>query len=559
VHRLKAARRPRVDPYIASLLGTVLLACLLPARGVAATGVSHASTAAIALLFFLYGARLSTGEAVRGLRQWRLHGTVFTATFVLFPLLGLAARLLVPSVLTPQLYQGVLFLCLLPSTVQSSIAFTTIARGNTAAAVCSATFSSLFGIVLTPLLAAVLLNTRGGVSAGSMLGIVEQLLLPFVAGQLLRRWIAGTMARHRRLLGLVDRGSILLVVYGAFSEGVVAGVWGRLSPLGLLVLLLVDAALLALVLTATLLGSRRLGFSRADRIVVVFCGSKKSLASGVPMATVLFGPAAGLMVLPLMLFHQIQLMVCAVLARHWGASGPGSDRTSPALQRGRLIPGIGDVGEVGDLGGVPGVGGVVLRVQRGRGRRAGGDPAADHGRGRGRARGEGDQHIGGAVEPVPGQVVQGVAASTGQAQPGGGDPEERRVLEAAALGEEAVGRVHRDGAGHGPGGGRARDRGGQAEEQQRAAARLAEPGREGAGASGHKAHAFHALGGAVEPAAAEPAEELLRAVRDQHAAGAEAQREQAEILAVQKGHGGGLPPEVRAPSLRAGPRRDSRC
>ncbi len=328
-------RRLPVDPYIASLLGTVGLACLLPARGLAATGVSHASTAAVALLFFLYGARLSTREAVDGLKQWRLHGTVFASTFGLFPLLGVAARLLVPDVLTPELYQGVLFLCLLPSTVQSSIAFTTIARGNTAAAVCSATFSSLFGIVLTPLLAALLLSTRGGVSAGAVLGIVGQLLLPFVAGQLTRRWTAGWMGRHRRALGLVDRGSILLVVYGAFSEGVVAGVWGRLSPLGLLTLLLVDAALLALVLAVTLLGSRRLGFSRADRIVVVFCGSKKSLASGVPMASVLFGPAAGLMVLPLMLFHQVQLMVCAVLARRWGAEADGltaTVRTAPGAE-----------------------------------------------------------------------------------------------------------------------------------------------------------------------------------------------------------------------------------
>jgi len=326
-------RRLPVDPYIASLLGTVGLACLLPARGLAATGVSHASTGAVALLFFLYGARLSTREAVDGLKQWRLHGVVFASTFVLFPLLGVAARLLVPELLSPQLYQGVLFLCLLPSTVQSSIAFTSIARGNTAAAVCSATFSSLFGIVLTPLLAALLLSTQGGVSSGAVLGIVAQLLLPFVAGQLTRRWTAARMGRHRRALGLVDRGSVLLVVYGAFSEGVVGGIWGRLSPLGLLTLLLVDAALLALVLGATMLGSRRLGFERADRIVVIFCGSKKSLASGVPMASVLFGPTAGLMVLPLMLFHQIQLMVCAVLARRWGAQADAGARADAEAGR----------------------------------------------------------------------------------------------------------------------------------------------------------------------------------------------------------------------------------
>ena len=313
-----------MDPFIASLLCSVLLACLLPARGAAAAGVSGATTFAVALLFFLYGARLSPREAMDGLKQWRLHGTVFTSTFVLFPLLGLAARVLVPGVLTPQLYQGVLFLCLLPSTVQSSIAFTSIARGNTAAAVCSATFSSLFGIVLTPVLAALLLSTQGGIAAGSVLGIIEQLLLPFLAGQVLRRWITGWMSRHRTVLGLVDRGSILLVVYGAFSEGMVGGIWGRLTLTDLAALLAVDAALLALVLSATQFASRRLGFDRADRIAIVFCGSKKSLASGVPMARVLFGPTAALMVLPLMLFHQIQLMVCAVLARRWAAESESS-------------------------------------------------------------------------------------------------------------------------------------------------------------------------------------------------------------------------------------------
>lgn len=219
--------------------------------------------------------------------------------------------------------------------MQSSIAFTSIARGNTAAAVCSATFSSLFGIVLTPLLAAFLLHTKGGISPGSVLQIAEQLLLPFAAGQLLRRRLTAWMARHRAVLGLVDRGSILLVVYSAFSAAVVGGIWGTLSLPRLAALLLVEAALLALVLTTTLLAGRRLGFDRADLIAIVFCGSKKSLASGVPMATVLFpGPAAGLMVLPLMLFHQLQLMVCAVLARRWGAQSQAVEAAATAPGRG---------------------------------------------------------------------------------------------------------------------------------------------------------------------------------------------------------------------------------
>lgn len=321
------ARLP-LDPYVLALLGTAGLAALLPARGAAATVAGGASTAAVALLFFLYGARLSTREALEGLRHWRLHLTVLACTFLLFPLLGLAARGLVPHVLTPPLYGGLLFLCLVPSTVQSSIAFTSIARGNVPAAICAGSFSSLAGIVLTPLLAAVLLrNDAGGFSLDSLLRITLQLLLPFLLGQALRRWIGGFLTRHKQVLGRVDRGSILLVVYAAFSAGMVAGIWHRVSLPRLGALLLVQAVLLAVMLLVTWYGAGRLGFGRADRIAIQFAGSKKSLAAGLPMASVLFGAQAGLAVLPLMLFHQMQLMVCAVLARH-RAQDPVSERTA---------------------------------------------------------------------------------------------------------------------------------------------------------------------------------------------------------------------------------------
>ncbi|MGD3111304.1 bile acid:sodium symporter family protein [Streptomyces sp. YGL11-2] len=315
-----------VDGYILALLGTVALAALLPARGPAATVADGASTGAVALLFFLYGARLSTREAMDGLRHWRLHLATLACTFVVFPVFGLAARGLVPYVLPPNLYTGLLFLCLVPSTVQSSIAFTSIARGNVAAAICAGSFSSLVGIVLTPLLAGLVLHGAGaGFSAHSLVSVACQLLLPFVAGQLLRRWIAGFLARHRKVLGRVDRGSILLVVYAAFSAGMVQGIWHQVSPLRLLCLAAVEAVLLAAMLTVTSYGSKRLGFPRADRIAITFAGSKKSLAAGLPMASVLFGAQAGLAVLPLMLFHQMQLMVCAVLAKRYAARADAAE------------------------------------------------------------------------------------------------------------------------------------------------------------------------------------------------------------------------------------------
>ncbi|WP_344311330.1 bile acid:sodium symporter family protein [Fodinicola feengrottensis] len=313
-------RRLPVDPFILAILATVGLAALLPASGIGTAIASRATTVVIGLLFFLYGARLSTQAAWEGIKHWRLHAVVMASTFVLFPVLGLAARVLVPSVLTPQLYAGVLFLCVLPSTVQSSIAFTSIAGGNVAAAICSASLSNLAGVVISPLLVGTFLAASGGINASSIQDIALQLLAPFLLGQVARRWIADWVQRHHKVLSLVDRGSILLVVYTAFSAGVAAGIWHRLSGWQLFALLLVDVVLLAVVLTVTSLSARALKFSRPDQITIVFCGSKKSLATGLPMANILFAAhGVGLVVLPLMLFHQIQLMACAWLARRYAA------------------------------------------------------------------------------------------------------------------------------------------------------------------------------------------------------------------------------------------------
>src|SRR3984885_8407993 len=306
-----------LDPFLLALAATVALAAVLPAHGAAPEAASIAAKSAIALLFFLYGARLSPQQAWHGVRQWRLHLLVLATTFVLFPLLGLAARALVPPVRTSDLYTGVLFLCLVPSTVQSSIAFTSIARGHVSAAIVSASLSNILGIVLTPLLVVLLMNTNGAirVDGSSIRDVVEQLLLPFGAGQLARPWIAGLIARYAAVLKVVDRGSILLVVYTAFSMGVVRGIWVSVDVWRLILGAIVAALLLAVVLASTSVIGRLARLDRGDAIVLLFCGSKKSLASGLPMALVFF-PAAtvGLTMLPLMIFHQIQLVVCAVIA-----------------------------------------------------------------------------------------------------------------------------------------------------------------------------------------------------------------------------------------------------
>jgi sodium/bile acid cotransporter 7 len=304
------------DPFLVLLLCTVALASLFPARGQGAHMANLVADAGIVLLFFLHGAKLSRDAILAGAKAWKLHLATLGTTFVAFPLIGLATQGL--TALSPDLRAGLLFLTLLPSTVQSSIAFTAIARGNVAAAVVSASASNLLGIVLTPLLVA-LLMAKGE-------GIVFQLLLPFLAGHLLRPWIGGFVGRNKSWLGKVDRGSILLVVYAAFSAAVVEGLWRKVSGAELALLAGMSVAILLAVLLFTWLLGRIMGLSRADAVVLQFCGSKKSLASGVPIAGVLFpASAVGPIILPLMLFHQIQLMACAMLARHYAAQGDGAD------------------------------------------------------------------------------------------------------------------------------------------------------------------------------------------------------------------------------------------
>lgn len=317
---MRLLRRLRIEPFILAILAAVVVAAFLPATGGAADVLDRVTTMGIAVLFFLYGARLEPRELLVGVTHWRLHSVVLAATFVLFPLLGLIAKWALTPLLGAPLAAGFLFLTLVPSTVQSSITFVAIARGHVSAAVVSASVSNLLGVVVTPLLVFLLMTTDGSVviTWESVGAIAMQLLLPFVVGQLLRRWVMPVLSRIKRI-ALFDKTVIVLVVYAAFSEGVADDIWSRVGAAELAWLIAACCVLLAVVLGLTELASRALGFADRDKRVVQFCGSKKSLATGLPMAAVLFvGQPIGLMVLPLMLFHQIQLIVCAWLAGRYG-------------------------------------------------------------------------------------------------------------------------------------------------------------------------------------------------------------------------------------------------
>lgn len=318
------------DRFLLCVIATMTGASLFPAQGIAATAVGGAADIAIVLLFFLHGAKLSRGAILAGVGHWRLHLLVLASTYLLFPTIGLFLISILRGNGDALLHSGLLYLTLLPSTVQSSIAFTAIAGGNVAAAVCSASLSNLIGIILTPLLVGLVMavDVSGGISSWhSVQAIALQLLVPFLAGHLLRPWIGGFIDRNKGLLMPVDRGAILLVVYSAFSAAVVNGIWSQVSIGDLLVLLLLSMLILLTVMGVNWGVARLVGLSRADMIVLMFCGSKKSLVSGVPMAGALF-PAAqvGLIILPLMIFHQLQLFLCAALAARFARDVPARGR-----------------------------------------------------------------------------------------------------------------------------------------------------------------------------------------------------------------------------------------
>ena len=312
-------RLKKPDPLIVLIILAVIIAIIAPARGNFADIFGQLTNVAIALLFFLYGARLSTQEALNGLKHWRLHLTILAFTFVVYPLIGIALRPLT-AVISNDMYLGILFLTLVPSTVQSSVAFTSIAKGNVAGAIVSASASNLVGVIITPLLVMFLMGTGGGVHIDtSVFGEIALLLLaPFVLGQLTRRWV-GKVAQSKATK-VVDRGSIAMVVYSAFSKGVVDGIWSSISLWDLAFLVVFAAAFVAFMLWLTRKVSQKMGFNRADTIAIEFCGSKKSLATGLPMASVIFasgGASLGLLILPLMIYHQVQLMMCSWLAARY--------------------------------------------------------------------------------------------------------------------------------------------------------------------------------------------------------------------------------------------------
>jgi sodium/bile acid cotransporter 7 len=318
----------RLDPFLILMIAAVVLATLFPATGNAADLVSMLGTIGVGLLFFGHGAALSHRAIVSGLKQWQLHGFIFATTFVVFPLIVQPLRLVSECILPTDLVLGFIYLGVLPSAISSSIAYTAMARGNVPVAVCNSAGSNVFGLLLTPLLMTIFMRSSGSIDLGQALrDVVVELLLPFGLGQVCHHWLGPFLSTRKHWLENYDQSVIVLIIYSAFSQSVTAGLWQVLPPSGLIMAIVLCVVLLAGVIGFTMLGSRWLGFAREDEIAAVFCGSKKSLASGLPLAQVLFAslPGFGMIVLPIMLYNQIQILVGAVLARRYAIQVSKSD------------------------------------------------------------------------------------------------------------------------------------------------------------------------------------------------------------------------------------------
>ena len=330
----RSLRRPHgaIDWFLLAMVAAVGLASVVPDWG-RSDGVLHlgaVTDVGVFLLFFLHGMGLSTDSLKAGATRWKLHLLVQGCTYVMFPLWWALLAVTLGRHLSHDLLMGFFYLAVLPSTVSSSVAMTALARGHVAAAVLNATLSTLLGVFLTPLLVSLVIGAsgvlgQGGVQAldvgGTMLKVAQMLLLPFVVGHLLRPVLGGFFSRIKPVTTVFDRGVIVLLVWSAFSDSVADGLWSQHGPTLLLQATVGAVLFLVPMLAFTRWVARRLNFEVEDEIVAVFCGSKKTLASGMPMAKLLFGGSAamGVLILPIMLYHQIQLFVCAVMARRYAA------------------------------------------------------------------------------------------------------------------------------------------------------------------------------------------------------------------------------------------------
>ncbi|MCU1579389.1 MAG: bile acid:sodium symporter [Rhodoglobus sp.] len=320
-----------IDPFVVILLATLATSILIPVPGPVLTVGRVLTNGSIVILFLVYGLRLPTGEVLRGLRNVRLQGSVLATTFVIFPILGIALHGIVQPIVGSDLAFGLLYVTLMPSTITSSAAYTSMAGGNVPGAITAATLSNVLGFLLTPALVLLLMNQSGGAGIGGGWVVLVQLILPFGVGQILQPLVGEWIRQHHWVSLIADRGAILIAVFTSVAVATAGGMWRGMAWSVVVGLVLAEATLLVLVIGVLLVLARVQGMPKGDRVALVMAGSAKSLGTGLPMALVLFpAPVAALVSVPVIVFHQLQLIASAIMVRNRSIAVGRGDRAGGA-------------------------------------------------------------------------------------------------------------------------------------------------------------------------------------------------------------------------------------
>ena len=313
-----------IDPLVRLLALAILLASVFPATAEYRPIAQGVSNGAIFVLFFLNGLRLPREEVLRGVRHMRFLAPLALWCFAAMALAGwglaqAGSALHLPSTVA----LGLLFIGCLPSTVQSATAYSSLGGGNVAVSVVAAAFLNILGVFLSaPLFSLMAGSEAAAFDLAALERVLLILLLPFVIGQVTQGWLGHFVREHRRLATWMDRSSIAIAVYVAFSGAVEQGLWQLVGLSDWAALLLLVCVFLLFGFGGSWLLAGALKLQRPDRISFLFAGGQKSIALGAPLASVLYPPAiAGLLLLPLLTYHMLQLVLSAPLASRLNPPG----------------------------------------------------------------------------------------------------------------------------------------------------------------------------------------------------------------------------------------------
>lgn len=318
-------KKIQIDKFVLSMLLAVLISFIFPVLGSNQSIIRLDIIAkyGVTIVFFLHGANLSFDAIKKGAANWKLHIFVQTITYVIFPIFGFFIFFITQDFLPISIRLGFFFLCALSSTISSSVTMTAIGNGNVAGAVFDATISGILGMMATPFLMSLIMNSNNISqfdTIDAMLKIAKTLLLPFILGQISRPLLKNIISKHKKIVTLTDRTTIVLIVFVAFCNANLDKIWQNTSLSVIFIIAVLVAATLFLILFLTTEAAKFFKFNHQDKVAGVFASSTKSLANGAPIAAILFmgNPNMSMILLPIMFYHQFQLIACSILAGKWG-------------------------------------------------------------------------------------------------------------------------------------------------------------------------------------------------------------------------------------------------